>query len=253
MAITFVDSNGKLVNLNNTPTFNMIDNYIYVYHTSTLIILPTFPETITDQVNTTYGSTNIMGRSAPIYSYSNSGPRSIDVSLKLHRDMMNEINTSSYSATNMNLGMAMFQTDANIQKKLQRKDYIDLMIKELQAIAFPNYQTAEKMVNPPLVAVRFGDEVFCKGIVEGGVQVSYSGPIIANPLYNSNGEPEYEKVIINGREERRRKVGKGKYALADISFRVHEVDPYSADIVAQTGSFRGIDRTLERNLYKVSI
>ena len=253
MPVTYVDYNGQVMNLENTPTFNMIDNYIYVYHTSTLIILPTFPETITDQVNTSYSPTNIMGRSAPIYSYSNSGPRTIDVSLKLHRDMMNEINTSSYSTSNVNTGMMMFHNDQEIQKKLQRKDYVDIMIRELQAIAFPNYQTAEKMVNPPLVAVRFGDEIFCKGIVEGGVQVSYSGPIIANPLYNEKGEPEYEKIILNGIEQNRRKVGKGKYALVDVSFRVHEIDPYSADIIAQVGSFRGIDRTLERNLYKVGV
>lgn len=252
MAITYVDSNGG-VSISNTPHFNMIDNYIYLYHTSTLIILPTFPETITDAVSTTYGSTQIMGRSAPIYSYSNSGPRSIDISLKLHRDMMNEINTSSYSSSNLNTGMAMFKDDINIQKKIQRDDYIDIMIRELQSIAFPNYKSSEKMVNPPLVAVRFGDEVFCKGIVEGGVQVSYSGPILANRVYDNDGNRATETYISNGKEFSRFRTGKGKYALADISFRVHEIDPYSADLVATEGSFRGIDRTLEKNLYKVSI
>lgn len=252
MAITYVDYRGNFQS-QATPHFNMIDNYIYVYHTSTLIILPTFPETITDSVNTAYNSTSIMGRSAPIYSYSGSGPRSIDVSLKLHRDMMNQINTSAYSDVNLNIGMAMFKDDSNIQKKLQREDYVDIMIRELQAIAFPNYQASEKMINPPLVAVRFGDEVFCKGIVEGGVQVTYSGPILGNQLYDEKGDPEFETIQVNGKQYKQRKTGKGKYALADISFRVHEVDPYSADIVALQGSFRGLDRSLERNLYKVSV
>lgn len=252
MAVTFVDNNGGVI-ASSTPPFNLIDNYIYVYHTSTLIVIPTFPESITDSVNTSYGNTPIMGRSAPIYSYSNSGPRSIDVSLKLHRDMMNEINTTSHSLSNMNIGMSMFANDKSIEKKLQRKDYIDIMIRELQAIAFPNYHTAEKMVNPPLIAVRFGDEVFCKGIVEGGVQVTYSGPILANPLYDENGDPQTETILVNGVKVKKKKYGKGKYALADISFRVHEIDPYSADMVAQQGSFRGIDRTLEKNLYKVGI
>ena len=41
--------------------------------------------------------------------------------------------------------------------------------------------------------------------------------------------------------------------MADISFTVTEVDPYDAQTVAKMGSFRGLDRTLEKNLYKVSV
>lgn len=229
-----------------TPQFNLIDNYIYLYHTDTLIILPTFPETLADNISATYTPTDIIGRSAPIYAYTKSGPRSTQIDFKLHRDMMNQINTEK---NNFNYGLKLFaeanDNDAYI-KKLQRKDYVELMINELQSIALPNYVHNQKMVDPPLVAVRFGDEFFCKGIVDGGVTVTYNGPIIANPLYDNDGnyllDPKTGKKII----------GKGKYSLADISFRITEVDPYDANTVAQLGSMHGLNRTLERNLYKVS-
>ena len=44
-------------------------------------------------------------------------------------------------------------------------DYVDTIIKNLQACALPSYKAASKMVNPPSVAVRFGNEIFIKGIV----------------------------------------------------------------------------------------
>ena len=46
--------------------------------------------------------------------------------------------------------------------------------------------------------------------------------------------------------------GNDKYALATISFTVQEVEPYDADLVAISGSFRGLNATLERNLWKTS-
>ena len=78
------------------------------------------------------------------------------------------------------------------------------------------------MVNPPMVAIRFGNEIYIKGIVNGSVSVEYSGPILPN----------------------------NKYALVNISFTVTEVDPYDAETVAVSGSFRGLNKTLERRLYK---
>ena len=224
-----------------TPQFSLIDNFIYLYHTDTLIILPTFPESITDSMNTSYSPTDIIGRSAPIYSYNGSGPRSIDFRLMLHRDMMHQINLEENS---YNPGLNIFEETDNtkILEKLKRKDYVDILIKELQSIAVPNYVHGQKMVDPPLVAVRFGDEVFCKGIVDGGVTVSYEGPIIANPLYDHDG---FYLLDNNGA----RISGKGKYAIANVSFKVTEVDPYDARTVAQLGSFRGLNKTLDRNMY----
>lgn len=226
--------------------FNLIDNYIYLYHTDTLIILPTFPESISDNINTTYASTTIIGRSAPIYSFTNSGPRSVDFQFKLHRDMMNQINIEKNAYA---YGLKFFEEDNDdyLKRKLARKDYVDLMINELQSIALPSYVHGQKMVDPPLVAIRIGDEIFCKGIVEGGVSTSYDGPILANPLYNENGDYVIDEIT------KKKAIGKGKYAIANVSFKVTEVDPYDASTIAQFGSMHGLNRSLERNLYKVQI
>lgn len=71
-----------------------------------------------------------------------------------------------------------------------------------------------------MVAVRFGDEVFIKGVVTGGIATTSQLPLLSN----------------------------NKYALVDVSFNVSEVDPYDAESVMQQGSFRGFSRTLERHL-----
>lgn len=101
-------------------------------------------------------------------------------------------------------------------------DYADTIIKCLQAAALPRYAVQNKMVDPPMVAVRFGNDIFIKGVVNGGVTVTYDLPMLSN----------------------------GKYATIEIQFTVSEVDPYDAETVIQTGSLRGLSRTLERSLYK---
>lgn len=198
----------QLKGQNNKP-FTMIDNYIYLYHTDTLIALPTVPESITDSMTVNYNPTTPLSRSAPIYSYISSGPRSFNVTLNLHRDMMNEINVS---ASNLKID------------ELVRDDYVDIMIKQLQAAALPKYAAAEKMVNPPIIAVRFGNDIFCKGVVTGAVSITYSGPILAND----------------------------KYAQVSVDFQVSEIDPYDAESVMSVGGFRGINTDLERRVWKTS-
>ena len=163
--------------------FNMIENYIYLYHLDKFIVLPTYPETIQDTLSATFASTSALARSAPIFSYSHSGPRSMQISLSLQREMMEQIN---YQNSNINLSEVKIGDD-----------YVDTMINELQAIALPKYASSAKMVNPPMVAVRFGNDVYIKGIVDGGVTVTYEGPILPN----------------------------NKYSIVKVSFVVKEVDP----------------------------
>lgn len=189
--------------------FNMIDNYIYIYHTSTLVVIPVYPESIQDSMGSTYSSSHPMLRSAPIFSYSNSGPRQLEVTIPLHRDMMNDINENSTSVFSHKL------------KDLSSEDYVDVIINQLQAIALPRYGAADRMVDPPLVAVRFGNSIFCKGVVDGGVTATHSGPILRDD----------------------------KYALVTISFIIKETDPYDADVVAVEGGFRGIRTTLENTIF----
>lgn len=217
-----VSSSGNRVYASNTPVradnsyagsstkiFQMIDNYVYLYHTDTLIAIPTYPESIQDSMGVNFNQATMLSRSAPIYSYTNSGPRSLTITLHLHRDMMNDVNIS---ASKLNV------------PDLNSEDYVDILVKQLQAAALPRYAAAEKMVNPPIVAIRFGNDIFCKGVVHGAVAVTYSGPILRTD----------------------------KYAEVTVDFTVYEIDPYDADTVMTVGSFRGLTTDLERRVYKTS-
>lgn len=200
-------SKDDLYNYQLTKTFNMIDNYVYLYHTDTLIAIPLYPESIQDTMGVNFQEQPLLSRSAPIFTYSNSGPRSLQLTLPLHRDMMNQINTS---ASLLNV------------PDLDDTDYVDIMVQQLQAAAVPSYGAREKMVNPPLVAVRFGNDIFCKGVVTGSVSVEHSGPILRT----------------------------GKYAMLTVTFNVSEVDPYDANSIMIQGGFRGLSTTLDSRVYK---
>lgn len=190
-------------------TFNMIENYIYLYHTDTMIMLPSYPTTIGDNMGATFSSSTPLARSAPIFSYANSGPRHVTFVFNLHRELMEEIN---YGTSNASVAMG--------------DDYTDTLIKQIQAIALPKYSSGDKMVNPPIVAVRVGSDIFVKGVCQGGVTTTYGLPIITD---------------ANGNE---------KYATVDIQFTVEEIEPYDAELVMSVGGFRGLSSTnLDRSSY----
>ena len=203
---TPVDSNNNYIDVNNKKIFTMIDNYIYLYHTETLIAIPTYPESISDQAPVSFSPTNILSRSAPIQSFSNSGPRTLAIELNLHRDMVNQINVG---ASSLNV------------PDLYKEDYLDIMIKQLYSAAFPKYISSEKLVDPPIAAIRFGRDIFCKGVVNN-VSVTYNLPILRTD----------------------------KYASVNVSFQITEIDPYDADTIAKVGGFRGLNENLERNIWK---
>ena len=76
----------------------MIDNYIYLYHVSnasgkqgTVIVMPSYADSVTDTMSVNYATETPLARSAPIYSFTSSGPRVVQVSFQLHRDMMKQI------------------------------------------------------------------------------------------------------------------------------------------------------------------
>jgi len=197
-------SNTKNVGTKNHPIV-MIDNYIYLKHLDEFIIIPQYPEQIADTVQANFNSTTVLSRSAPIFSYANSGPRSFQVELHLHRDLMYDVN---YQVSNMKVSLG--------------DDYIDTLVKHLQACVLPKYSASEKMVDPPIVIVRFGNDIFCKGIINGSLTTTYSGPI--------------------RRDE--------KYSVIDLAFNITEIDPYDAESVQQMGSFRGISTDLESSIWK---
>lgn len=189
--------------------YKMIDNYIYLYHLDKYLILPSYPESITDALGSTFASTTILARTAPIVSYSYSGPRTLSFNLTLHRDMVDQVNKTNLTfldgAPVVSIG----------------DDYIDVLVRYLQASALPSYGDAkDKMVNPPQVAVRFGSQIFIKGIINSEISVTYSGPITRD----------------------------GKYQLLDLTFSIQEVDPQDAETIAKWGSFRGLEKALTSNL-----
>jgi hypothetical protein len=179
------------------------DCYLYISHLDEGFQywqLPGYPEEVTDQMSSNFTQTTALGRSAPVYTFSNAGPRTIQISLNFHRDMF-------------------YDMPSNVVPR-DGEDKADSFIHALQAIAVPKYNLSNKAIEPPLVAVRLGREVFIKGVVTSGISVTYKKPILSDE----------------------------KYAGISISFTVSEVDPYDATTVYQNGSFRGLTATLRQGM-----
>jgi hypothetical protein len=113
-----------------------------------------------------------------------------------------------------------FRISKGIDKFENGDDLADSFIRAIQAISVPKYNLSNKAIEPPLVALRLGREVFIKGIVSGGITVTYNKPILSNE----------------------------KYAIIDIGFTIYEVDPYDASTVFKNGSFRGLTATLRTGM-----
>lgn len=193
------------------------DNYLYISHLDgepvngkftglgapVYWILPCYPDAMSDSMNSNFTPTNALGRSAPVQTYNNSGPREVQIDIALHRDLMDDLNFGVSNAE-VHLG----------------EDYVDSLIRAVQAIAVPKYNISDKAIEPPLVAVRLANEVFIKGIVTGSVGVTYEKPILSN----------------------------NRYAMAKLSFKITEVDPYDSSAVYKNGTFRGVVGTLREGM-----
>jgi hypothetical protein len=182
------------------------DCYIYISHLDLpeeykYWQLPGYPDTVSDSMQSTFSESTALGRSAPVYTFSSSGPRTVQINLKFHRDMFEEM-------------------QSNVTPKTG-EDKAESFIHALQAIAVPKYNLSNKAIEPPLVAVRLGREVFIKGVVTSGISVTFGKPILVNE----------------------------KYATMEVSFTIAEVDPYDSTTVFQNGSFRGLTATMRKNMH----
>lgn len=189
------------------------DCYLYISHLDRIDekhyqywMLPGYPNDVTDTMSSSFTPNTALGRSAPVYTFNNSGPREVQISLEFHRDMFEDINK--------------FQYPNGTDKFVDSDDMAERFIHALQAIAVPKYNLSNKAIEPPLVAVRLGREVFIKGVVTSGISVTYSKPILVNE----------------------------KYAGIKVSFTISEVDPYDSTTVFKNGSFRGLTATLRHGL-----
>lgn len=151
-------------------------------------------------MNVSFNPTAILGRTAPIQTYSGSGPRTVQIDLPLHRDIMDEVNTG---ISNADLG--------------DGEDYVDNLLKALQSIALPKYSMNNKLLEPPMVALRLRNEITIKGIVNGSIGLTFEKPILSN----------------------------GKYAKVKVSLQIIEIDPYDSQQVFQQGGFRTMVQTLK--------
>lgn len=198
----------------------LTNNYIYISHLDEgykFWRLPTDPDTITDTFSASYNSTPALGRSAPVFTYTGSGPRDVQITLNLHRDMMDDINMGNISPYKTKLVKGKEEKDYFFKTG---EDYIDALIKALQSISLPKYTEANNVVEPPIVAVRFGNEIFVRGIVNSSIGVTYGKPILSND----------------------------KYAQVTLTFTITEIDPYDAPTVFKNGSFRGLVATLRKGM-----
>lgn len=189
-----------------------IDNWIYFGHLDKYAVIPCYPESIADNMQSQFAQVTALARSAPTFTYSNSGPRTIRVDLQLHRDMMDDVNIG---VSNIKSNVLDFKDE----------DYVDTLVRYLQACALPKYSvysSGAKAVEPPWVAIKFGNNIFIKGVISSTIDVTYKKPILANH----------------------------KYACIDVGFTISETDPYDAETVAKNGSFRGITRTFKSGIYK---
>ena len=180
------------------------DCYLYISHLDEGFKywqLPCYPDTVGDNMASSFTATSTLGRSAPVYTFGYSGPRTVDITLKFHRDMFEEEGFS------------------NVVPR-EGEDKAESFIHALQAIAVPKYNLSNKAIEPPIVGIRLGSEVFIKGVVTSGVNVTFEKPILVNE----------------------------KYANLTVSFSISEVDPYDASTVFQNGSFRGLTATLRQGM-----
>jgi hypothetical protein len=191
--------------LANNDIFSRVlpDCYLYISHLDDGFKywqLPGYPDEVTDDMQSSFTANTALGRSAPVYTFSNSGPRTVQITLNFHRDMFEDM-------------------PSNVIPR-DGEDKAESFIHALQAIAVPKYNLSNKAIEPPLVAVRLGREVFIKGVVTSSIGITYGKPILVNE----------------------------KYATIKVSFTIAEVDPYDATTVFKNGSFRGLTATLRQGM-----
>ena len=179
-----------------------ITNYIYLYHIDRFIVLPGFMDSVQDSFSIQWSPSTPLGRSAPIQSFASAGPRTVQVNFQLHRDMMKQIN----------------QNISNIEVNEEiGDDYVDTLLKTLQACVVPDYNSSDSTVNPPVVALRLGNDIFIKGVVSSNLGLTWRYPLLRN----------------------------GKYATVDFNLSITEIEPFDAQRVMQLGSYRYLNTTLD--------
>lgn len=112
---------------------------------------PCFPEKFTDSRQANYTSQNPLGRSEPFQIYQNSGPRTVQVAFRMHREMLND----------------------NVLG--DKVNHIDTLVYAVQSATYPLDYGAHI---PPRVTLVLGNACTITGIIEGSVSADWSETII---------------------------------------------------------------------------
>lgn len=179
------------------------ENYIIFHHIPGIVdknkpltlTIPVDPENISDSMGASFAENIPLSRSAPIYSYQHSGPRTVTIQLDLHRDLFREFNM-------------------DLSKYNPNEDAVDLLVKCLDAAVLPDYDSAGKIVNPPIVSLKIRDEIYIKGVINGSVNIGYNPPVLNIPKLGT------------------------RYAMVNVGFTISEITPYNASIIKNIGKVR---------------
>lgn len=126
------------------------------------LAMPCYPTTLTDSLQVNHNQNPVAYRTEPFINYVNSGPRTVNAAFNLHREMMG----AGYESQ------------------------IDNIINTIEAACYPIASAS----NSVPASLKVGESLYISGVITGGIQVSFSGPII-----------------------------EGKYNVYDISFTITEV------------------------------
>lgn len=126
------------------------------------LAMPCYPTSLTDSLQVNHNSNSVAYRTEPYINYVSSGPRTVTATFNLHREMKGDSHMAD----------------------------IDTIINTIEAACYP----IDSASNSVPARLKVGDSLSISGVITGGIQVAFSGPIID-----------------------------GKYNVYDISFTITEV------------------------------
>lgn len=176
------------------------ESFIYIYHLDKLFYLPVTPETLPNSYSSRFTQEDIMNRTAPKVSYSGSGPRTVVVNLIIH--------TQLFALDNP-----------------EHPEVVKNLVNDLLACAYPNFDSENSKIIPPMVLLKFGEMTTIRGVITSGVNCTFSGPWLKD----------------------------GTMAMASIQFTVTEVDQYSANYISQFGANPQLPTDLNRSTNSTTI
>ena len=131
------------------------DCWIEVFNVGTYYF-PGYPESFSDTRQSNFTSQNPLGRSEPFQIYQNSGPRTVSVTFKMHREMLDDSRTAGMSNP-------------------PGEGKIDLLVTALQASTYPLGYMSHI---PPKVRLVIGNSCDITGVISGTVSTDWSDTII---------------------------------------------------------------------------